>query len=391
MTSVDATPKPLGASTSGAAKRLEYLRGKQPTVGNIIKFLGLGGVAIWFIVNIDTVNSFFDSLISLGEKAIYAGILAAAGYLLWQVLSSKLLRETVTMLIDRLILKFHKWIIARDKFGSAEFAISRLEKRKEEADEARASVYGAYQAVTKQVDDARDAAEKALANAKGFERELNERASGGKGKTSMSEEGLRRGFASAKSTLRINAAFLKRQLEKQKMLARRCNMLQVVGEATTDKLAEMRLQLQRAREDWELALQTMQAMQKSDEVVEGRDAQVYTEALMGIEQEADFFNGRVMMFMDKLDPTVQSYQAKRAGEQLEDEDYYQSFLAETKITPKGQEQQVEAESAPFSIVESAEELLGVDAEAAPTKTTPRTQTNTSGTGGGQFGNLLRRR
>ncbi|MBI5733275.1 hypothetical protein HY967_05010 [Candidatus Jorgensenbacteria bacterium] len=386
------TPQPqsvLDRGITGTIKRLEYLRGKQPSVGLVIKALGIGLGALMFIRNMDKILLFFDNLTSLMEKGIYAVILAVVLWLLWQIVSSKKLRDTVTLVIDRTILKIHKWLIARDKFGSAEFAIRRLEKRKNEADEARASVYAAYNAVTKQVNSAKEAAEQALTNAKGFDQEMKYRAETGKQKVKMSDEGLQRAFASAKSTLRINADFLKRQAEKQTMLQTRCNILQEVSVATGDKLEEMKLQLTRAKQDWELALQTMNAMAASDEIVGGQDAQIYHEALDGIAREADFFNGRVIMLMDRLDPTVQSFRTKQAGEQIADEQYYQAFLNETKITPKKQDV-VEAQSQPLSLIEDAESLLGGNVEVVKAKTSlTQRRTIESGKSGTGFDSLLR--
>lgn len=388
------TTSTLDRVIDGAKNRLEYLRGKEGKVGGGLKWvlIGLGG--LFFVKNIDKINAFVDSVVTLQEKLLYGVGLAAVGWVIWRVLSSKKFQYTVTMIIDRLILKFHKLMIARDKFGSAEFAISRLAKRKKEADNARANVYGVYTSVSKARDEAQGNAQQALTNAKGFDEELKRRASGGKSTIKMSDDGLAHAFNSSKSTLRINAEFYKRQAQQALILGRRCDILKEVSAATEEKLSEMMLQLTNAKKDWELALQTMRAMQASDDIVNSPDAHTYNEALDGIVKESEFFNGRVMMLMDRLDPTVQSYRMLQASNQLADEETYKSFLSDTKVTVK-LDQQKQLNAVPAStLLADAESLLGTtlakQPEPVPVSRATSSTSTTSKTGN-DFDSLFRRK
>lgn len=319
---------------TSAKGALEYLRGQQGKIGGFLKWslIALAGVEVY--QHIAQINDFMDGLVSLQEKLLYGGFLAGALYVLWHVLSSKQFQYTVTMILDRMILNLHHLAIARDKFGSAKFAINRLEKRKDEADEARSRVYAALQSVTKATQTAQGKMGEAFSRAKGFAAEMERRANNQRPQLQLSESGLSSAFQRSKSTLRINRDFFQKETEQAVVLQRRCSILQEVSEAVGVKIDEMKEELQTATSNWQLALDSMKAMQASDDIVGGPDESTYREALGGIEEQANLFNGRVQMLMDRLDPTVQQYRTAEAGKQIADEDAYQAFLSEAKPPAK---------------------------------------------------------
>ncbi len=362
----------LDKMSKGAKRRLEYLKGKQEGIGNGLKWLIFGACGLLFWKNLDGINHFLDGVVDMQIKLLYFGGLAFLLWFAWRVLSSKQFHYAVTLWLDILIDKLHHAVVARDKFGAARLAISRLEKRKIEAEEAKAKVYAVYQMVDRAAGEAEKASREAAKKAQGFEREINRRSAGGEEKpisreiAAISENELLHSFSTAKSRLRVNYEFFKSQAEKRIVLYKRSQILEEVGNATGEKLEEMRFRLQRAQEDWELALQSMEAMQASDDLIHGPEKQTYEEALEGICNEAQFFDGRVQMLMDRLDPTVQAYRMDKAAAAIADEDFYREWMSDTKIVKPEIQQRLLALPAKPEVLE-IEQMLGSDSSFSSAK------------------------
>lgn len=341
-----------------AGRQIEYLRGKEWLPADTFKWALIGLAAFFVVKNLGRIENFFDTLATTLQQIIFCGVLGAIIWGLWLVLSSKKFRYLMAMLVDIGIEKVHKAMVARDKFGAAEFSIRRIAKRIRESADARANVYGTYQAVDQASKTAQRVAEDAFEHAKGFEEEIKRRQANEKPALKLSDDALLRAFNQAKSRLRINYEHFKHQSERAEMLRRRCVMLSEIGEVMQAKLDELTERLRLAREDFELALQSAEAMEGSNALVDSQEAKTYEEALDGIAQDTDMLNGRVLMIMERLDPSVQEHRMNQAAGQLDDTTLFEKFLEESKVEVKPDVKQKLMLPASHPELSDIEELLG---------------------------------
>ena len=119
-------PTDVGSLFKKAARRMEYLRGKEGLIGFGLKAFAVVGGVVLFYKNMDKINAFLDGVVNMETTLIYGGVLAAVLWVMWLVLTSDRLKYTVAMVIDIMIEKIHRFAVARNKEGSASWSINRL-------------------------------------------------------------------------------------------------------------------------------------------------------------------------------------------------------------------------------------------------------------------------
>lgn len=366
---------------ASVSRRFEYLRGKQDLIGGAFQWalFGLAGLIVY--LKIDQISHFFDSLVDITLQLIFLAVVGAVGWLAHAVLSNPRFRSWIAMMVDTAIFAVHRRWVSRNKFGAAQFAIRRLNKRKKEADEAAGRVEGAKINVDTAAAKAKAESTSALNNAKGLDAAIaeflqrkadNPNYNVQAGKPTL--EQMKRALSLSKSRLRSNYEFYLKQAKQGEILGKRCEMLKFAGEATQAQIDKMELDLDLAQQAWQLAIDSNAALQASDDLVDSDAKQTYDMALGMIVDETNAFEGRIQMLMNRLEPTIQKHQMDKVMDSINDEEFYKQWLDDSNVNidnPVLERKLLEAPKAPVD--SDIESFLGIKkAEpvmvAAPTRT-----------------------
>lgn len=344
---------------NNVTRSLEYLRGHEADISYMLKLLIYGFGALWFAFNWQFVLEFVSGIVEIQTRLIYAGVLGLVLWGMWLILSNKTFQYTVTMAVDRSIERVHRSFVARDAEGSALFAINRLRKKIRWGEESKAQVGSTLIMIKGAANDALRLATKAKNDAKGFFAEINNRKAGRKNSAiRLTDKQLEAAFVGAKGDYRREWEKYVEQAHNAEVLEARYDVITDVLESSKADVRGMDLDLKSARERLKLNLAQMSAMEASDEVANGRERQTFDYSMEILAQRADELAGRTRMILDRLDSSLQSYNAGKASAVIADDAFFQDVVNDPSITikPETQHKLITAGSTP--VIDELAEFLG---------------------------------
>ena len=315
-------------------KQLEYLRGKEGAISSLLQWGFLAGIVAWVLTHLDVINAALDGLIEAWMKlAVLLGF-AAVSLLVYKVLGAKEVRDGLNNLIDKRLFAIARWLRTRgDKILNCRFNISRLEKRKNEADTARAKVEGVSSKFTQAVEHSKRETQESFSKVQAFDEEIQRRSRGGKDRPKFSEladlsdDQLERYRNRAESEMRVSNDAFKEQSKERDDLLKKCAFLRDLSDALDNKVGELKYKLNKAIEKNQLSKDKATAMEAYSEVSGGQEVEDFNQTMGDIERETEFYNGFAQILMDRLDPTVQQFKMGKVADVVTADQLYREFAA----------------------------------------------------------------
>lgn len=346
-------------------KRLQYLRGKEGALKALAQWVATGFFAAAVALNLGAITNFFDNLVNAALKGVAVLVMVIVWYAIVRIVGSKPVQEGFNFWIDDKITRLARWLRSRgDKFKEAQFNIGLVRKFQELLDMALTKLNAAYQTVFKSSNAAKQRAQEAGMNATGLKQELERRHNGSKTPAvsikvgQLTDREVQEMFERSIATLRSNYQFYQAQGLRLEQLSKRCTMVQEVSRMTRLRIQDMVERLALAKENYENAKATDEALTSAADVVDSQATRDYEEAIAGINHDIDLFGGHVQMLMDRLDPTVQNYRADQAGSDIKDADFFRAWIEQTNadVDPNVERQIFSPTEKP--VIDDIEQLLG---------------------------------
>lgn len=364
---------PVGQAIKVGRRGFEYLgKNGDRSIGVMIKLLVLlfGAGLVWY--NIDAIHHFVDMAVRTQTLLLKGGIVAAAMWVFWLIVSNKRLHYLVAQMVDQTIEGIHMWWINRNPQKAALYSIGRLRGLVARAAQAKGVIYGVLEKEDAAIASHKEAAEDALQGAKGFEREIERRTSGsGRAPSAdvvkLTNEQVGQMLQLAKAKLHQHYEFYTNELKDRAKLAQQAEQIKIIIDAITAQISKFETDLQIEQQRWELAREKLIAAQAAADVLSGPEYQDFQMALTRIKDEAFAFEGQVRRYMDQLDPTVRSYQTGQAASAIADDEFYRNFADVLGTDESSMKSRVQAALPAHESMPDVEELLGTgeSRKAAP--------------------------